>query len=289
MRRLRWFLALLCGVLLLAGCTSGSDEAASDGGGGVAAPAEDAGGEGAEGEGAGGEGAEGAGAGGADRQVVTTADATVVVDDPAAAADEVAALAERAGGRVDQRNEHAAGADGTDSRPSAWLTVRVPADELSAVLEELESVGEVRQVSQDSTDVTGTTRDLDARITALRTSVDRLLGIMADADDSTALLAAESAISERQAELESLQSERAHLADQVAMSTLRVELVAQDDPVVVDAGGFLGGLRTGWDALVSALDGLLVGLGVLLPWIVVIGVPVAAALRFARRRRRTAD
>jgi hypothetical protein len=285
MRRLRWFLALLCGVLLLAGCTSGSDETASDGsgGGGVAAP-EDAGGEGAEGEAAGGGDADD----GADRQVVTTADATVVVDDPAAAADEVAALAERAGGRVDQRNEHAAGADGTDSRPSAWLTVRVPADELSTVLEALESVGEVRQLSQDSTDVTTATRDLDARITALQTSVDRLLGIMADADDSTALIAAESAISERQAELESLQSERAHLADQVAMSTLRVELVARDDPVAVNAGGFLGGLRTGWDALVTALDGLLVGLGVLLPWLVVIGVPVAAVLWFTRRRRRTA-
>ncbi|GAA4287221.1 hypothetical protein GCM10022262_15800 [Georgenia daeguensis] len=278
-------LALLCGVLLLAGCTSGSEEASDEsGGGGVAAPGQDAGGEGVEGGGASGEDAEG----GDDRQVVTTADAVVVVEDPSAAADEVAAAAERAGGRVDQRNEQAAGADGTDSRPSAWLTVRVPAEKLSAVLEELESIGEVRQLSQDSTDVTATTRDLDARITALRTSVDRLLGIMADADDSTALIAAESAISERQAELESLQSERAHLADQVAMSTLRVELVAQDDPVVVNAGGFLGGLRTGWDALVSAVDGLLVGLGVLLPWLVVVGLPVAAVLWFARRRRRTA-
>ncbi|MCK6209758.1 DUF4349 domain-containing protein [Georgenia sp. EYE_87] len=282
MRRLRWFLALLCGVLLLAGCTSGSEDASDEsGGGGV--PAQDAGGDGAEGEGAGADDG-----GGEDRQVVTTADATVVVDDPAAAADEVAALAERAGGRVDQRNGQAAGAEGTDSRPSAWLTVRIPADQLSTVLDQLEAVGEVRQLSQDSTDVTSTTRDLDARITALRTSVDRLLGIMADADDSTALIAAESAISERQAELESLQSERAHLADQVAMSTLRVELVARDDPVVVNAGGFVGGLRTGWDALVTALDGLLVGLGVLLPWLVVIGVPAAAVLWFARRRRRTA-
>jgi outer membrane murein-binding lipoprotein Lpp len=278
MRRLRWFLALLCGVLLLAGCTSGPDAGSEEAAVGGAAPAQDA---------AGGEAGADSDAGGEDRQVVTTADVTVIVDDPAIAADEVARLAETSGGRVDQRNERAAGVDGTESLPSAWLTVRVPADRLSTVLGDLEAVGEVRELSQESADVTTQARDLDARITALQTSVDRLLAIMADAKDTAALLATESEISGRQAELESLQSERAHLTDQVAMSTLRVNLVAEDAPVVVDAGGFLGGLRTGWDALVATVSGVLMALGVLLPWIVVVGAPLGAALWFVRRRRRS--
>ncbi|WP_052436577.1 DUF4349 domain-containing protein [Georgenia sp. SUBG003] len=186
---------------------------------------------------------------------------------------------------MDQRRQRAAGAEGDESLPSAWLTVRVPAAELTSVLEELRTIGEVRQLDEASTDVTTAARDLDARIKALQTSVDRLLAIMAGARDTAALLATESEISERQAELESLQSERAHLADQVSMSTLRVDLVAKDAPVAVEAKGFLGGLRTGWDSLVTAVDGVLVALGVLLPWLVVLGVPLGVALWLARRRR----
>jgi hypothetical protein len=282
MRRLRWFLALLLPALLLAGCTSGSDGGAESAGV-RAGPAQDAGG-----EAAGGSGADdgSGGAGDADRQIVTTLDATVVVDDPTAAADQVVRLAEAAGGRVDQRRQRAAGAEGEESLPSAWLTVRVPAAELTTVLDELRAVGEVRELDEESTDVTTAARDLDARIKALQTSVDRLLAIMAGAKDTAALLATESAISERQAELESLQSERAHLADQVSLSTLRVDLVAKDAPVVVEAKGFLGGLRTGWDSLVTAIDGVLVALGVLLPWMVVLGVPLGAAFWILRGRRR---
>src|SRR4051812_9974928 len=40
-----------------------------------------------------------------DRQIVTTASASVSVDDPAKAAQRVSELAESVGGRVDQRNE----------------------------------------------------------------------------------------------------------------------------------------------------------------------------------------
>jgi len=284
MRRLRWLLALLIASLLLAGCSSGSGGGADSAGG--AAEDSDGGAAPAEGVATGGSGAEGGSDGDANRQIVTTLDATVVVDDPTAAADQVVRLAERAGGRVDQRRQRAAGAEGGESLPSAWLTVRVPAAEVTTVLEELKAVGEVRQLDESSTDVTTAARDLDARIKALQTSVDRLLAIMAGAKDTAALLATETEISQRQAELESLQSERADLADQVSMSTLRVDLVAKDAPVVVEAKGFLGGLRTGWDSLVTAIDGVLVVLGVLLPWLVVLGVPLGVASWVLRGRRR---
>ncbi|MPV38422.1 DUF4349 domain-containing protein, partial [Georgenia subflava] len=265
MRAVRRVLGLLLMVVLLASCTgqggadSGGAEGAGDAGAGAGAEVEQA--------------AADSDVGG-DRQVITTASATVLVDSPTTAADELVRLAETAGGRVDQRTERAADADGSGSLPSAWLVVRVPADSLTGLLDDLEGLGEVRDLSQESEDVTRAARDLDARITALQTSVDRLLGIMAEADDSAALIAAETAISERQSELESLQSERDYLADQVAMSTLRVDLVAPTD-ARIEAEGFLGGLETGWNSLVAAAGSILVVTGVLLPWLVVLGVPLA--------------
>ncbi|MBZ2198813.1 DUF4349 domain-containing protein [Occultella gossypii] len=280
MTRLRWGLVFLLGTVLVAGCSGGSGSDVSGGdagyvsgdGGSVAEP----------------EAADRDISGDTQRQIITTGSATVVVEDPAEAADRVALLAETAGGRVDQRSERAAGSDGPDSLGSAHLTIRVPADEVNALIDELDELGEVHDLSQSAQDVTQVAVDLDARILALQASTDRLLQIMADAADSGDLIAAESALSERQAELESLQAERAYLADQVSMSTLDVNLEAHYEPTI-ETGGFLGGLETGWRALVTFASGLLVFLGVLAPWLLVVGVPVAAIVWVTRRRRRRAS
>ena len=178
------------------------------------------------------------------REVVTTGSLTVVVDDPGAATEEIIEVVEGAGGRVDSRSETAA----TKNRDaSARLTVRIPAGELTDTINEMDTIGETRNVSLNSDDVTQYGRDLDARISALEASTDRLVELMADADSSEALIAAESALSERQADLEALRSEREYLSDQVAMSTLEVSLVTEP-AAEFEAGGFLGGIKSGWNS-----------------------------------------
>jgi hypothetical protein len=224
-----------------------------------------------------------------DRQVVTTATASVSVKDPAAGAQRVSELVEAAGGRVDERTEQAgSGSNGLEGAV-ADLVVRVPADALTGLLADLEKLGDVSNMSVSRSDVTTTAVDLDARISALRTSVGRLQALMDGAASTEALLAAEKALSERQGELESLQSKRALLAEQVELSTLTVHL----EPFgVAPEGGpdsFLAGLGTGWRALVAALSGAAVGLGVLLPWLVLAGLLTAGVLLAVRLvRRRTA-
>jgi hypothetical protein len=270
-------------VALLVGCTgpSGTDSGSADGsaGGGAVVPEQATPGD--------------PGAPAApvetdpDRQVVTTATASLAVDDPAEGAQRVSELVEAAGGRVDERTEQAASGEGGVEGAVADLVVRVPADALTRLLADLEGLGDVESVSVSRSDVTATAVDLDARISALQTSVARLQALMDGAATTEALLAAEEALSERQAQLESLQSQRALLADQVELSTLSVHL----EPFgVAPAGGpqgFLDGLGTGWRSLVSALGGAAVVLGVILPWLVVALVVAGAVLvpiRLARRR-----
>ena len=223
----------------------------------------------------------------ADRQVVTTATASVAVDDPAVGAQRVSELVEAAGGRVDERSEQApAGKDEVEGAV-ADLVVRVPAAELTGVLADLEDVGDVESVSVSRSDVTATAVDLDARISALRTSVARLQALMDDAASTAALLDAEKALSERQGQLEALQSQRTLLAEQVDLSTLSVHLEPFGVAPAGGPDGFLDGLATGWRALVSALGATVVVLGVLLPWLVVLGLVAAAVLvpvRLVRRR-----
>ncbi len=218
------------------------------------------------------------------REVVTSGSLTLVAADPLTAMDEVVGLVEDRGGYVEERAEHAA----TDeAEASGWLTVRVPAAELTTVLDGLEAFGQTVDVSIGSEDVTRQGRDLDARIAALETSTERLLGLMAEADSSQALLAAEDALSERQAELEALQAERGLLREQVAMSSLHVSIDA-DAPVQLATGGFVGGLQDGWGSLVGFAGGLLVVLGAVLPWLLALGLPLAVVGVLLRRRRRRA-
>jgi hypothetical protein len=223
-----------------------------------------------------------------ERQVVTTASASLAVDDPADSAQRVSELVESVGGRVDERTELAgSGVNGVDGAV-AELVVRVPADALTDLLADLEELGDVESVSVSRSDVTATAVDLDARISALQTSVERLQGLMDGAATTEALLEAEAALSERQQELESLQSQRALLADQVELSTLHVHL---QPPGVSPAGGpdgFLGGLGTGWRALVSAVSAVVVVVGVLVPWLVVAALVAVAVLVPVRRARRRA-
>lgn len=219
-----------------------------------------------------------------ERQIITTAQATVQVDDPAGSAESLAQLVTGLGGRVDDRHTWA-GDDAEETPPRASITLRVPSEDLTTVIEDLAELGDVLEVSQSSEDVTQQVVDIDARIEALRTSTDRLREIMAEASDSADLLEAETALSERQAELESYLSQREALADQVAMSTLTVEL-QPTAAAEVGTSGFAGGLSSGWNALLAFLSTVLVIAGALVPWVAVIGIPVAAVLLVLRRRRR---
>lgn len=223
-----------------------------------------------------------------ERQVVTTGSATVRVSAPAEVADALAAWVDRAGGRIDQRSEYASDESGERARvTSASLVVRVPADAVDRTVAQLRTYGTVTGVDVAREDVTDRVADLDARIRSLTTSVDRLLEILTDADDAEALLAVERALSERQADLESLQAQRRAVREQVDLSTLSVELVARDGAESVDPGGFVGGLQSGWNALVAVVNATVEAFGAVLPWlgVALLGWLLWRLVGWLRRRR----
>jgi hypothetical protein len=281
MRRSLGTVVAALATALLVGCTGSGPESAGAGGGAdegpVTAAPEDPGGAPSAPDEA-----------DPDRQVVTTASASVAVEDPAEGAQRVSELVESVGGRVDERTEQAASGDDGVEGAVADLVVRVPADELTGVLAELEDLGDVEHVSVSRSDVTATVVDLDARISALQTSVARLQALVEGAATTEALLAAEKALSERQEQLESLQSRRALLADQVELSTLHVHLAPVGVAPAGGPDGFLEGLGTGWRTLVSALGAVVVALGVALPWLAVAALVTAAVVVPVRLRRRAA-
>lgn len=219
-----------------------------------------------------------------DRELITTGNATLAVENPFDAAEQIADLVEDAGGRVEARDEQAE----TDDEPgSASMTLRIPADRVSATLDALDELGEVRDRHVETVDVTGTAQDLDARIAALRTSTDRLRELMADADRTSDLIEIEAELSTRQAELDSRVSERSRLSDEVAMSTLQVEIVAEGTPAAqARPDGFLGGLSAGWSALVTTFNVVVLVVGAIIPWLALAGVVLLVVVGVRRQLAR---
>lgn len=229
----------------------------------------------------------------AGRDVVATGWVQVTVADVPAAVDRITDLAKSAEGYVESATVGGSGVrpvDGDTSLPvsSSQVSIRVPADRLDSVIAEVGGFGEITSSTIDRTDVTDQTVDLRARIAAQQASVTRLTELMSQAGSVGDLIAAETALSERQAALDSDTQQLASLEDRVALSSLTISLTPESAPTQADPAGFGDGLAAGWNGLVAALNGTVIALGFLLPWIVLVAVvgTILWAVRRAVRRRR---
>ncbi len=92
---------------------------------------------------------------------------------------------------------------------------------------------------------------------------------MRDARDPEALIMAEDALAERQAELDGLRAQREALGDRIAYSTITVTFVADTIGGLApeEYRGFLGQIERGWDAMVSVATNLVMFFGLMLPWL----------------------
>jgi hypothetical protein len=282
-RRIGVIAAIVAAAGLLAGCSSSSDSTSDGGYGGdewavdaaydgAAAPQE--------------MGSDDAGtvvAPASDRSLIITGELYVTVEDPLAAADRAASIVQGAGGRIDGRNETAPqGRDGG----SASLTLRIPASSLDRVVDDLRGLGTVDHFSTDARDVTTEVTDLDARISTLRESTDRIRGLLANAKDIKDIIVLEDELASRQAQLQSLEAQQRGLDDQVSMSTIYLSLTTEPVVIVDDSPqSFWDGLVSGWNGLTAFVTAALVVLGILLPWLAVAALLTFAAIATVRVNR----
>lgn len=227
----------------------------------------------------------------AQRQVIRTGYLTMRVEDVPESAKEVRAIASDVGGIV---TDESLSSDGSGSEgitnSYATITVQVPADRLEEFLTAASELGSVDSRTVSAQDVTLQVVDLDARIEALTTSITRLDELLARAETVEDLLAIETELSRRQADLDALQAQRTWIGEQVAMSTVTVSLSPVTYVTSSGAPGFLSGLESGWSALGATVGALITLAGFLLPFmalLAIVVIPVTVLLvRRARRGRK---
>ena len=173
------------------------------------------------------------------------------------------------------------------------LVIRVPSQFFDEVMQDLGKVAELRSAKRSSEDVTTEVIDIGVRVRAQEKSLERIELLLARAKNLREIIAIESQLTRRQAELDSLKAQQAYLADQTSLSTITVFLERTDKAakkVEKDgATGFLAGFQSGWHALGGAATVLATGLGAVLPFAVLLlllGVPAWLLARSLLRRRR---
>jgi hypothetical protein len=173
---------------------------------------------------------------------------------------------------------------------SSHLVVRVPSDRFDQTMTSLGDIATLRSSSRKAQDVTTQVIDLHARILAEKAGVKRLRLLVSRTGSLGALLNVERALTERQGELESLQQQALYLRNQTSQATITVDVALQSAPKPAPAahaaGGFVGGLHHGWDALVAVVTAVLLAFGAALPFavaVLLLGVPVWLVVRRMRR------
>ena len=216
----------------------------------------------------------------ANQQIIRTAYVSVDVDDVATGVSAIADLTADLEGQLQSQSVRGTGEDS-----SANMTVRVPASNLDALLASIDTLGEVTSSSVDAQDVAVEVIDLEARITTLEESIDRLRDLQGQAASVADLVTVESELSARQAELESLTARRDYLMRQVEMSTAYISLTTTTTGPGVTPD-FLGGLERGWNSLISLAAGLITLGGFLTPYLLIAGPITAIVLIIVALSRR---
>ncbi|WP_213453010.1 DUF4349 domain-containing protein [Rhizomonospora bruguierae] len=216
------------------------------------------------------------------RAIVYTGTITVRVPNPDEAANRAGGIATGAGGFVggDQRTSDS-------DRSEATLTLRVPAATFASVVDDLARLGKEESREIRTEDVTEQVVDLDARLASQRASVTRTRALLAEAKTIGEIVSVEAELSKRESELGALEARKRTLDNLTTLSTITATLLApRAKAPEKERTGFVAGVKSGWNGFVASLRVLLTVVGVLLPWLLVLGVPVAAAVWLTRRYRR---
>ncbi|MGH8862426.1 MAG: DUF4349 domain-containing protein [Jatrophihabitantaceae bacterium] len=208
----------------------------------------------------------------------------VSVADQANAAE---AIALGAGGEVDA-DERSSG-----RYAEATIVLRVPPEQLTATLTQLGRLGIEQSRHLTTQDVTSKVADVNSRVISAREAIARLRVLYQRAVKIADVINIESELSQRESDLESLESQQRALTAETATATITLTLTSPPRAVKHavppkkhhDRNGFLGGLQDGWHAFATGAGAVATAVGAILPFaVVLLIVGLAGRLLWPRLR-----
>ena len=222
------------------------------------------------------------------RAVIRTGNVALRADDVAKAQFEVQKVVDRYAGQVTEEKT----TTDDDAKPAyTRMVLRIPTARFDEAIDALKGVAELESANTSEDDVTTKLIDTQTRLAAQKRSIARITVLFDRAQSIRDVMAIESELSRRQADLDSLERQAAYLRGQTSLSTITVSIDEIPAKIVTKPAehrsGFLPGLSAGWDALAAFAVALATALGAVLPWLIVVGIlgpPAWLLYRSARRR-----
>ena len=294
--RTLWAGVAIAGLVLLSGCTgngSGDDSGGSSaensgrGGGSTAREVEDQAAALSSADSSGGGSSDGGSATGValllDRDLIKTGAITLESDDIDQVLVQLDGIVTTQRGIVESEDTRTD--DAGDVR-SAVVVLRIPVDRFETAVDAITELGVLVHEETSTEDVTTKVADIDARVESAQRSIDQLRLLFSRANKLGDVIRLESELSQRQADLESLQAQQRSLARQTALSTIHVSITRPEDtPKPADDGdqaGFVDGIKSGWSGLVTFVQGTAHVVGLVLPLgtlALIVAVPIWLVVR----------
>jgi hypothetical protein len=202
-------------------------------------------------------------------------------------ADAAEAIATAVGGEVDS-DDRTAG-----KYPTATLLLRVPPENLTAVLRQLSALGIEKSRELSTRDVTSKVADVNSRVASARAAINRLRVLYQHAHKVGNVITIEDELNQRESDLESLQAQSRALAAETTTAAITLALTSPPPPapkpqpkaVKSSHSGFVGGLLNGWHAFTKGVSVLATIVGAVLPFaVVLLVIALVGRLLWARLR-----
>lgn len=230
-----------------------------------------------------------------ERMVIYNANMSIAVENPEDTMQEIINMAEAAGGFVVTSNLFRTQTN-RGNLPQANLTVRVPAEKLNSIMEEIKALTpnpreDVLSENVSGQDVTAEYTDLESRLRNLEAAEQALVQLMEQAQDPQDVLDVFGELTYYRGEIEIVKGRMRFLEESAALSALSVEIVAKEALQPIDIVGWQpqGTARRAVEALVEAaqfVGDALIWFGIFcLPFLIPLGVGIYFLVRYFRKRK----
>lgn len=164
------------------------------------------------------------------------------------------------------------------SRGDDWsrgeIVIKIPADKLDAAMGKLTDLGELKDKSVSTQDVTEEYYDSEARLKVLQKKEERLLGLMDRASSIEDIIKVENELTNVRSQIEVLQGRLQYLQNATSYSTVNISLNQVKAGAVEVPTGTLGKAGQAFidsiNGVIDFLSGMLVWLVGFLPWAVLL-------------------
>ncbi|HEX9962749.1 MAG TPA: DUF4349 domain-containing protein [Pyrinomonadaceae bacterium] len=224
-----------------------------------------------------------------ERKIIRHADLNLEADAPEEAMTKINAIAQSKGGFVVESQQSSSDVK-TTTRDVVTMTVRVPSARFNEALDEIrKTASRVIVENVKGEDVTEEFIDIEARLKTERALEQQFLEIMKQAKSVADALNVQRQLAQVRGEIEKIEGRKRFLENQSSLSTVKIRL---QTPTAFSANssGFSAQLGEafgkGFDAALGFILGLVTFVIAILPFLLVVVLPLALVIRYFLKRRR---